>query len=133
MLQGTGPTCARRRRLEAGQLPTTQMFVEAALAYLKHLKAQRAGTKWTGATMKQWVSMLKRFAFPKIGKMNVHEIKHTHIAAILATITLAKGTGAKAGRWSHNSCARALSAYSTSPQHTASATQTSRTRRGPNC
>ena len=74
-------------------LPTTQMFVEAAAAYLKHLKAQRAGTKWTGATMKQWVSMLKRFAFPKIGKMNVHEIKHTHIAAILAPITLAKQRG----------------------------------------
>ena len=73
-------------------LPTSQTFSQAASAYLDHLTAQRANTKFPGGTLKQWRSTLRRFALPKIGAIDVREIKHSHIAGILAPMTLVKET-----------------------------------------
>ena len=51
-----------------------------------------------GVTLKQWQSTLGRFALPKIGAMDVREIKHTHIAAILAPLSLVKETNKTKGK-----------------------------------
>jgi integrase len=78
------------QRLKAIPLPTAQTFAQATTAYLDHLTARHAGSKWPGATLKQWKSTLGRFALPKIGAMDVRAIKHSHIAAILAPLSLSK-------------------------------------------
>jgi integrase len=78
-------------------LATSQKFAEAAAAYLKHLKAQRADTKFPGRTAKQWESTLSRFAFPKIGKMDIRDIKHSHIASILEPLSISKETNKSKG------------------------------------
>jgi integrase len=79
---------AQRAKAEAKAGPTSQTFAQAAQAYLDHLTAQRANTKWPGYSSRNWESSLRRFALPKIGKLDVREIKHSHVASILAPLSL---------------------------------------------
>ena len=85
-------------KAKAQYLPDNQIFAEAAVAYLSHLKAQLVDSKFPGGTLRRWQSALRRFVLPKIGAMDVREIKHSHIAGILAPLSLVKETNKRKGR-----------------------------------
>jgi integrase len=88
--KGIDPLAAKAA--PAPSLPTSQTFAEAEQAYLKHLKAQKAGTKFPLGTLLRWESTLRRFVLPKIGPKDVREIRHSDIAGILAPLSLVKET-----------------------------------------
>jgi integrase len=65
-------------------------FAEAAEAFLRHLEAQRKGTRFPLTTARQWRSTLDRFVLKKIGRLDTRDIRHAHIAAILAPLSLVR-------------------------------------------
>jgi Arm DNA-binding domain len=91
-----------RKQLDQGIDPLTekarassesnQTFEAATKAFLDHVCAQKAGSKFPGRTSRQWRNMLSHHAGPKLGKMNVRDIRHEHVAAVLAPLAIAKGT-----------------------------------------
>ena len=77
-------------------------FREAAERLLKHLCAQRADTKFPGRTARQWEQGFANHVFPKIGKLDVRDLRHAHIAGVLAPVANGKGKTKRsaAGGWS---------------------------------
>ena len=73
------------------QAESNQTFEVATKAFLDHVCAQMADTKFPGRTARRWRNMIAHHA-AKLAKMNVRDIKHEHVAAILAPLALGKGT-----------------------------------------
>ena len=59
--------------------------------FLKHLCQQQADSKFPGRTARQWAQGFANHVFPKIGKLDVRELKHAHIAGVLAPVANGKG------------------------------------------
>jgi integrase len=91
-----------RKQLKTGVDPLTekarassesnQTFEAATKAFLDYVCAKKADTKFPGRTARQWRNMIARHAGPKLGKMNVRDIRHEHVAAVLMPLALGKGT-----------------------------------------
>jgi integrase len=69
---------------------SNQTFEATTKAFLDHVCQQRAGSKFPGRTARRWRAMLAHHAV-KLAKMNVRDIKHEHVAAVLAPLAIAKG------------------------------------------
>jgi integrase len=66
-------------------------FQKAAEALLDHICKQRANGKFPLRAVRQWRSSLSRFVYPKIGKLDVRDIRYEHLTAILIPVATAKG------------------------------------------
>lgn len=71
-------------------------FEQAAKMLLKHLCQQRADSKFPGRTARQWEQGFANHVFPKIGKLDVRDLKHAHIAGVLAPVANGKGKNKRA-------------------------------------
>jgi hypothetical protein len=67
-------------------------FAEAASSLLKHLCEQRADSRFPVRTARQWKHSLENHVFPRIGAIDVRELRHAHIAAVLAPLANVKET-----------------------------------------
>ena len=80
---------------------------------LKHLIQQRADTKFPGRTARRWQNGFAHHVFPKIGKLDVRDLRHAHIAGVLATVANGRGKtkrSAAGGPTVASMCAAELSA-----------------------
>jgi integrase len=66
-------------------------FEDAAKALLLHLCEQRADSRFPLRTARQWSAGFKNHVFPKIGKIDVRELRHAHTAGVLAVVANGKG------------------------------------------
>jgi integrase len=66
-------------------------FEQASNALLKHLCEQRADSRFPLKTARQWHAGFKNHVLPKIGKIDVRELRHAHIAGVLAPLANGKG------------------------------------------
>jgi integrase len=86
--QGVDPLTEKAR----ASSESNQTFEAASKAFLDYVCALKADTKFPGRTARRWRNMIARHAGPKLGKMNVRDIKHEHVTAVLAPLALGKGT-----------------------------------------
>jgi integrase len=101
----TDPLAAKAEARAAGALNSAEAhatFEQAAGMLLKHLCTQRADTKFPGRTVRQWEQGFANHVFPKIGKLDVRDLKHAHIAGVLAPVANGRGKTKRsaAGGWS---------------------------------
>jgi integrase len=66
-------------------------FREAAAMLLKHLCQQRADSKFPGRTARQWEQGFANHVFPKIGNLDVRDLRHSHIAGVLGPVANGRG------------------------------------------
>jgi integrase len=103
--RGIDPLAAKATAREAEALKSAEAhvtFEQAAGMLLKHLCTQRADTKFPGRTARQWEQGFANHVFPKIGKLDVRDLRHAHIAGVLAPVANGKGKTKRsaAGGWS---------------------------------
>jgi hypothetical protein len=69
-------------------------FEQATTAYLDHAVAEKAAknkdSRFGGRTLRSWRSAFSRFVFPKIGKLDVAEVKANHVTSILSPLVITK-------------------------------------------
>jgi integrase len=65
-----------------------QTFEQATRAFLIHQNQLRAGTRFPITTGKTWAHEFERHLFPTLGKLDVAEIRHVHIARVLGPLAL---------------------------------------------
>ena len=65
-------------------------FGQAADQLLKHLIQQRADTKFPGRTARRWQNAFKNHC-AKIANIDVRDLRHAHIASVLATVANGRG------------------------------------------
>ena len=109
---GTDPLAAKATA-KAEAAIATATFEQAALMLLKHLIQQRADTKFPGRTASRWQKGFANHVFPKIGKLDVRDLRHAHIAGVLAPSPTAGARPSgqqRAVPRSRRCCARGLSA-----------------------
>jgi integrase len=82
---------AEKAKAKADQAIARATFQECANALLKHLCDQRADSKFPLRTARQWSAGFKNHVFPKIGKIDVRELRHAHIAGLLAPLANGRG------------------------------------------
>jgi integrase len=88
--KGIDPLAAKATaKAEAAVVKAT--FEQAASMLLKHLIQQRADTKFPGRTARRWQNGFAHHVFPKIGKLDVRDLRHAHIAGVLATVSNGRG------------------------------------------
>ena len=87
---GTDPLAAKATA-KAEAAVATATFEQAALMLLKHLIQQRADTKFPGRTARRWQNGFAHHVLPKIGKLDVRDLRHAHIAGVLATVANGRG------------------------------------------
>ncbi|WP_296708283.1 site-specific integrase [Rhodoblastus sp.] len=103
--QGLDPLIEREReRAEAAATEraasSNPTFEAAAEAFLARYTAQKnaKGSKFETATLPSWRSTLANHVLPRIGKINVADIRRADVAAILGPLSLAKGKSAREGK-----------------------------------
>jgi integrase len=93
--KGIDPLAAKAKA-KAAEKVGTQTFSEAVEAYLKHSIAEKTAkdknSKFGGATVRSWRSVLRRYAAPVIGKLNVVDVTHSHVASILKPLVIENPT-----------------------------------------
>jgi integrase len=82
---------AEKAKAKADASIARATFEQASDALLKHLCDQRADTRFPLKTARQWRAGFKNHVFPKIGKIDVRELRHAHIAGLLAPLANGKG------------------------------------------
>jgi integrase len=82
---------AEKSRAKANASIAHATFEQASDALLKHLCEQRADSKFPIRTARQWRAGFENHVFPKIGKIDVCELRHAHIAGLLAPLANGKG------------------------------------------
>ena len=88
--KGIDPLAAKATaKAEAAVAKAT--FEQAATALLAHLIQQRVDTKFPGRTARRWHNGFKNHVFPKIGKLDVRDLRHAHIAGVLVTVANGRG------------------------------------------
>jgi integrase len=97
LVRGIDPL-AEKAKAKAEAAVERKTFAQATEALLDHLCKAKADSKFPVRTVSQWRSTLRRFAYPKIGTLDVREVKHAHIANILAPLSLVREPNKAKGR-----------------------------------
>jgi integrase len=99
-VRGIDPLEEKAKAQEAA-IPS-HTFRQAAEAFLKHTIAQKAAkkpnSKFGGATAKSWRSVFERFVYPRIGALDVREVKSPHVTAILEPLVIAREPNRRKGK-----------------------------------
>jgi integrase len=66
----------------------TTTFAQAAEDFLTYQCAQKANSKFPTGTAQRWRSSLQQYVYPRIGGLDVRDIKNYHVVAILKPIAL---------------------------------------------
>jgi integrase len=84
--QGRDPL-AEKAALKAADT-TARTFAQAAEDFLTYQCAQKANSKFPTGTAARWRSSLQQYVLPRIGGLDVRDIKHHHVVAILKPLAI---------------------------------------------
>jgi integrase len=88
---------AEKHKLQA-RAAGTKTFKEASDLFLTHICTMLAGTKFPGRSAENWRSALRNHAFPRLGRLDVRDIEHAHIKAVLVPLSLVREGNKHKGR-----------------------------------
>jgi integrase len=81
---------AEKARQKAEQAIGHRTLAQAAEEFLAYQCQKKAGTKFPGRTAKAWRSALARFVYPVLGDIDVSDLRHAHVVAVLKPVSLAR-------------------------------------------
>jgi integrase len=83
---GRDPLALKAARIAADQAAHT--FAQAAEDFLTYQCAQKANSKFPTGTAERWRSSLQEYVYPRIGGLDVRDIKNHHVVSLLKPIAL---------------------------------------------